>query len=279
MNPTESAAILLIIANVLISYKGFRNFAFYERHLFETDGILKDKQYSRLLTSGFLHANWMHLIFNMLALYSFGKSVGYVFGIQDFLLIYFGSLLAGNLMALYIHRNHGDYRAIGASGAVSGIIFSSIAIFPASTISFPFIPIGIPAWLFGICYMLVTIYGIRAQYGSIGHEAHLGGAIAGVLLSIGLEPLIFKENWLVILAILLPCAGFMTLLITRPEFLLVEDYFAYVARQKEADTTRRKHVNNEQELDRLLEKVHAQGMGSLNEREKKALQELSKKLS
>jgi membrane associated rhomboid family serine protease len=142
----KGLSLLLIIVNVLISYKGFRDTSFFEKFKFETDGILIGKQYYRIISSGFLHANWMHLIFNMLAFYSFSFNLGLHLGLPTILIIYFGSLLAGNLFALYIHRNHGDYTAVGASGAVSGIIFACICMFPESPIGLFFIEGGIPGW-------------------------------------------------------------------------------------------------------------------------------------
>jgi membrane associated rhomboid family serine protease len=215
----EAFTVVLIIANGIFSFRGFSNRLFLDRYLFHVGSILERRQYYRLLTAGFLHANIPHLAFNMLALYSFSQGIGRVVGIIDFVLIYFGSLVAGNLLALQIHRNNSGYRALGASGAVSGVIFSSILMYPHGSIAFIFFPIGIPSWLFGIAFILISIYGIRTGLGNLGHEAHLGGAIAGVLISIILEPgLLAARIWLV-LALTAPAACYLYLLVKRPDLV------------------------------------------------------------
>jgi membrane associated rhomboid family serine protease len=163
-----------------------------------------------------------HLFFNMFALYSFSRGIGRVFGILDFVLIYFGSLIAGNLLSLYINRKNSGYRALGASGGVSGVIFSSILMFPGGSIAFLFFPIGIPSWLFGIGFILVSIYGIKSRLGNIGHDAHLGGAIAGVVISVLLEPVLLRARPLLIAALVVPAAAYLYLLVKRPELAGLE---------------------------------------------------------
>ena len=219
----ETFTIFLIIATVIFSLKGFSNRAFFEQYLFNTGKILQGGEYIRLLTSGFLHANIGHLMFNMIALYSFSLGVGTRFGFIAYLTIYFGSLIAGNLLALYIHRKHPDYRAIGASGAVSGVIYSSIIIFPNGGISFLLFPVSIPSWLFGILFILVSVYGIRARLGHIGHEAHLGGAIAGIIISVALKPRLLNAHPLLISVLLLLTAGFLVILVKRPNILRIRE--------------------------------------------------------
>jgi membrane associated rhomboid family serine protease len=276
MNNIESISLLLILATVVISYRGFRDESFFEKYGFEVDAILIHKEYIRLLSSGFLHANWWHLIFNMAALYSFSSGTGYVLGLKNFLLLYFSCLIAGNLLALFIHRNHGDYRAIGASGAVSGVIFSSIVLFPEAEISFAFLPFHIQGWVFGIIYVLVAIYGIKTQVGNIGHEAHLGGAIAGVLISVAIEPIILEIYPGVIAAILLPFIGFMILLVKRPEIIFIENYWGYTNKPK--NDYYESSYYDEELLNQLLEKVSERGIDGLTKREKKMLEDLSKKI-
>jgi len=276
MEPIEAITLLIILVTTYFSYRGFRDPLFFEQYMFETDGILVRKKYFRLLSSAFLHGSWLHLILNMAALYSFSFSVGYVLGVRNFLLIYFGSLVAGNLLSLYFHRNHGDYSAIGASGAVSGVIFASIAIFPESRMGLLFLPFQMPAWLFGTLFILVSIYGVKSSVGNIGHDAHLGGAIAGILLCIGLEPRILEIHPWVVAAILTPFVLFMGVVLRRPEAMLVEHYVAYEQKRLSEYQAVKRQIRNEAELDRLLEKVQAQGLHSLSKREKAALDQLSK---
>ncbi len=156
--------LLIVLANLIVSYKGFQDEAFREKYLFDIDAILIHKEYVRLVSSGFLHANWLHLIFNMIALYSFSTLVEYVLGIRNYLIIYFGSLIAGNLLALFFHCNDGEYRALGASGAVNGVIFSCIAIAPDSQIRLILLPFAFPAWFIGIVSILVAMYGIKSRF-------------------------------------------------------------------------------------------------------------------
>jgi membrane associated rhomboid family serine protease len=273
----KGLSLLIIIINVLISYKGFRDASFFQKYKFEVDGILIGRQYNRILSSGFLHVGWVHLIFNMLAFYYFSFEVGQNLGLANILIIYFGSLAAGNLFALYIHRNHGDYSAVGASGAVSGIIFSSIIIFPETKIGILFIDGGIPGWAFGIIYILFSIYGIKSKKTNIGHEAHLGGAIAGILISLMLQPSLFQAHSIVIALFLFPFIIFLSLVITRPEFLLIDNYFSY--RIKRYKLEQGQNLTHEEELDALLDKINKRGIESLSKFEKKRLEELSERIN
>ena len=213
----EAFAVLLIVANVIFSMRGFRSRLFIEKYLFDAGSILGRSEYYRLVTSGFLHANVPHLAFNMFALYSFSYGVGRVVGILDFVMIYFGSLIAGNLLALQIHKRDPGYRALGASGAVSGVIFASILMYPHGKIAFLFFPVGIPSWIFGAGFIMVSIYGIRTGFGRLGHEAHLGGAIAGVLISLMIDPSMFATRWWLVLLLTVPVAVYLYLLVKRPD--------------------------------------------------------------
>jgi membrane associated rhomboid family serine protease len=213
----EAFTVVLMVANGIFSFRGFSNRLFIEKYIFHVGSILGKNEYYRLFTSGFLHANIPHLAFNMLALYSFSQGIGRVIGILDFVLIYFGSLLAGNILALQINRNNPGYRALGASGAVSGVIFASIMMYPGGSISFLFLPIAIPSWLFGIGFILVSIYGMRSGLGNLGHEAHLGGAIAGVLISLLIEPKLLLARPLLVAALIVPAAVYLILLVKRPD--------------------------------------------------------------
>ncbi|MCT4698164.1 MULTISPECIES: rhomboid family intramembrane serine protease [Tenacibaculum] len=189
--------LILIVANVLVSYKGFNDLVFFDRYKFQVQKILGGEKL-RMLTSGFLHVDWMHLGFNMYALYLFGKVVVVNFGIPYFLLIYVGSLVAGSLYSLYQHKNEFYYSAVGASGAVSGIIFSSIMLYPDMELIMLPIPIPLPGYIFGIGYLLYSIYGMKNQVGNVGHSAHLGGAIGGYVLTLLLKPSVIGNNTLMI---------------------------------------------------------------------------------
>lgn len=280
MNDIGLIGLLLIITNLLFTYKGLSDKVFFDKYKFEVDEILLNKDYIRLLSSGFLHVNWSHFIFNMYSLYSFSNMIESNLSEGGFLLIYSVSLLGGNLFSLFIHRNHGDYSAVGASGAISGIIFASIALFPSMSIGFLIIPIGIPGWLFGILYILISIYGIKSKTDNIGHEAHLGGAIVGMLTSLALRPTAFMDNYLTILAILLPTIAFIYIIVTRPHVLLVDNLF-FNTHRKLYDIDQKynfEKVTEQKEIDRILEKISKKGIDSLSKNEKKALDGYSQKL-
>jgi membrane associated rhomboid family serine protease len=270
--------ILLIVANIVFSYKGFTNDLFFDGYKFEVDRILVSKGYKRLITSGFLHVSWTHLIFNMLSLLAFSGLLESNLGEIKFLIIYFASLVGGDLLSLFIHRNHGDYTAVGASGAVCGVIFASIALFPGLGIGLFGIPLSIPSWLYGILYVLISIYGIKSNRGNIGHDAHLGGALVGMIVALLLRPSAFIPNYLTILIIALPTVAFICLIIARPHMLLV-DNFHFKKRAKVYSINRKprkKKIDRQQEIDSILDKINTHGMNSLSKSEKERLEQFSK---
>ncbi|MBK9247401.1 MAG: rhomboid family intramembrane serine protease [Ignavibacteria bacterium] len=200
--------LLLIGANLIVTVICFSNRALYENLLFSIGHIRHNREYYRFLTSGFLHADWTHLIFNMISLFSFIGICAEVFGTTSTLLIYFGSLVGGNVAAYFSNKEQDDYRAVGASGAVSGIMFSSILLFPEGKIALMLFPIPMPSWVFAIFYIGYSMYGMRASQDNIGHEAHLGGAMTGLLLTLLLLPQLLFLEPLLIAALVIPCIGF-----------------------------------------------------------------------
>ncbi|MDG1805050.1 rhomboid family intramembrane serine protease [Flavicella sp.] len=183
----------IIIINVLFSYKGIQDRLFLDRYKFQVGPILAGQKL-RLFTSGFLHIDYMHLGFNMYALYIFSDAVVDSLGVLNFLIVYVGSMFLGNLFSLAYHKNEPYYSAVGASGAVSGIVYSAVMLYPnMSLIMFP-IPIPIPGYIFGIGYLLYSIYAMKKQLGNVGHSAHLGGAIGGFGLTLLLYPQLIFEN-------------------------------------------------------------------------------------
>ena len=203
MNNINQAVLILIIANVLVSMKGFNDYSFLDKYKFQVGKVLSGEKI-RTLTSGFLHVDWLHLGFNMYALYLFGDIVAKILGIPGFLVIYFGSLLSGSLYSLKYHKNEPYYSAVGASGAVSGIVYASILLYPAMELYLFFIPIPIPGYIFGVGYLLYSIYGMKKQLGNVGHSAHLGGAIGGFAITLLLNPSLFETNKILVIALGIP---------------------------------------------------------------------------
>lgn len=191
--------LIIISLNVLCSFKGFKDRSFFETYKFNVGGIKRGEKL-RMLVSGFLHVDLQHLLFNMITLYFFADQVIYKVGSFYFFLIYFGSLIFGNLLSYYFHKNESYYSAVGASGAVTGILYAAILLFPGMELYLYFIPIPIPSYIVGVGYMLYSIYGMKSRVGNIGHDAHFGGAIGGYVLTLLIAPQVLETHlWMVIL--------------------------------------------------------------------------------
>lgn len=195
--------IVIIAVTILFSFKGFNDVAFFRKFEFHIGSIRAGEQI-RMITSGFLHGDMGHLFFNMFTLYMFAPVVINYFGSASFFLIYMASLVFGSLLTLLMHKNEYSYRAIGASGAVVGILYSAILIDPTMNLYLFFIPIPIPAYLFGIGYLLYSIYGMKAKNDNIGHTAHFGGAIGGYLITLLKEPTMVVDNTFMVLLLAIP---------------------------------------------------------------------------
>ena len=202
--------LLLIVFNVLVSYKGFSESRFFERYKFSVVALQK-KQYFRLLSSGFLHVDTAHLIFNMFALYMFGDVVIQITGVFLFMLIYILSLLAGNYFTYINHKNEPNYSAVGASGAVSGIVYSSILLFPQMQLALIFFPIPVPGYVFGILYLLYTLFGMKSRRDNIGHTAHFGGAVSGFAITLFIFPSLIYMQTNLILLLMIPLIVYLVM--------------------------------------------------------------------
>lgn len=188
---TSPVTFTLLFANVAISIWAFySNPIYFERFSEWPYQIIHQRRYYQVLTSAFLHANFMHLFFNMFALFSFGtfletvfiNSYGEIYGSLYFFIIYFVSLFTGSLLTVAFNYKNPGYVAVGASGAVSGVVFAYVILFPMNTIGVFFVPM--PAFIFAFLYIGASIYGMKSKFGNIGHEAHLGGALGGIIATV-----------------------------------------------------------------------------------------------
>lgn len=265
-------SVIIIAVTSFISYKGFKSSNFYASLEFQVEKILLYRDYKRLVTSAFIHVSWQHLLFNMLFLFFFSFQLESYFGPIKFLLLYFVSLAGGNLVALLIHRKNPSYASVGSSGAINGLIFASITVFPGLQIFF------LPGWVFGLIFILYSIYGVRSRKDNIGHESHLGGALIGMLVAIAFKPSAIAENTVPIILMFLPTIAFMIIIITRPQLLFVDNYW-YTHRYNYTvdDRYNARKRNSEQEVDRILDKINQQGINSLSRRERESLEEYSRK--
>lgn len=268
--------LLLIVINFIVSYRGFKNYSFFDRYKMEVEKVLLYKDYKRIITSCFLHAGWAHLIFNVISLWAFGGVLESFLGPLPFLLIYFTGLVGGELLSLLVHRHNGSYSSVGASGAIGGVIFASIALFPGMKIGFFLLPIGIPAWIYGFLYVLYSIYGIRTKGDNVGHEAHLGGSLAGMALALLFQPEALSYNTLTIALIAVPSLVFLIILIRSPHLLLwrgsmrkTGDYYSVDHKYNASRADRQKQI------DFILDKINQKGYNSLSQKEKEILKEYS----
>ncbi|PRZ20695.1 rhomboid family intramembrane serine protease [Flavobacterium granuli] len=194
--------IAIMIANVLISFKGFNDLSFFRKYEFHMGSVRSGEQI-RILSSGFLHADIGHLAFNMITLYFFAPVVIQLLGSLSFVIIYFGSLIFGSLLTIVFHKNDYNYRAIGASGAVTGVLYSAILLQPNMMLGLFFI-VPIPAYLFGILYLLYSIYGMKTKNDNIGHTAHFGGAAGGYLITLVTYPQLVIEHTFMVVLLTIP---------------------------------------------------------------------------
>jgi len=199
----DISLLCIIIANVLISLKGFSDQLFFEKYKFQI-GAIKRGEKVRMISSAFLHVDYLHLILNMYVLYIFAPQLINSLGVIKFLIIYFGSLLAGSLYTLSFHKDELYYSAVGASGAVAGVIYSAILLSPDMRLFMFPLPIPIPGYIFGIGYLLYSIYGMKKQLGNVGHSAHLGGAIGGFGLTLLVFPQIFQHSLTTVILLGIP---------------------------------------------------------------------------
>ncbi len=189
---TISLTVVLIAATVLVSWLAFGNPRLLDRLILWPPAIDRQHQYDRLLTHGFIHADWQHLLFNMITLYFFGGLVEQWFlartGPLGFILFYLSAVVMAILPTYGQHRHDAHYRSLGASGAVSAVLFGFILLRPWTPIYIFFIPIGIPAIVYSVMYIGYSIWMDRRGTDNVNHSAHLWGAAYGVAVMLVIDP-------------------------------------------------------------------------------------------
>ncbi len=201
----NSVIILIIGLNIYLSYKGFSDRAFFNKYKFSPYEIKRGEKV-RYVSSGFLHVDSTHLFVNMFTLFFFTDAVIFRIGEINFLIIYMISLIFGNWLTYRLNINKLNYSAVGASGAVMGIVYSAILLNPDMTLFFLVIPM--PGYLFGLGYLFYSIYSMNKLNDNIGHEAHLGGAIAGFFSTIFIAPLVVLTNLFTVFILFIPIIYF-----------------------------------------------------------------------
>ena len=195
-----SVTIFIILITVVVSVLAFSNRELFRRLVFNAYDIKHFKNTYRFLSYALIHGDWIHLLVNMMVLYSFGRIVeqyyGFYFslkGILYYLLLYIGGTALSTLPSYGKHKDDYSYTAVGASGAVSAVVFASIVFDPLNKIYIFLIPIGIPAIIFGILYLVYSWYMGKKNIDNIGHDAHFWGAIFGFVFTILLKPVLLLQ--------------------------------------------------------------------------------------
>jgi membrane associated rhomboid family serine protease len=184
-----SYTIILVLITVGISIAGFNNETVINKLILWPRVMDKPGEYYRLLTSGFIHADWNHLIFNMLTMFFIGQSIeGSMYVGEKLPILYLSGIVIASLPSFLKNRNNSYYRSLGASGGVSSILFFMIYYFPWSRINIMFIPIGIPSILFGILYLAYEAYMGKKGGGNVNHDAHFWGAVYGLFFALMIDP-------------------------------------------------------------------------------------------
>jgi membrane associated rhomboid family serine protease len=189
---TSPITLALVVVTVLVSWQAWQRPRLLERLILWPPAIQRRREYDRLLGYGFIHADGMHLAFNMITLYAFGRVMesylGTRIGPVGYLLFYLSAVVVSILPTYLRHQRDPQYRSLGASGAVSAVLFASILLDPWSGIYLFFIPIPIPGFIYGALYLWYTIWMDRRGGDNINHSAHLWGAVYGMLFVLLQEP-------------------------------------------------------------------------------------------
>lgn len=302
--------ITLLFANIVFSLVGFSQPGLFERFKFNVGAILGKHEYHRMVTSAFLHVGVGHLFINMLSLYFMGHVLEQLYiirfgniGMVAYLAIYFGSMLGGDILALLMKRNNPQYSAVGASGAVMGVTFALLVLAPYENI-YLYFAIPIPFWLFGVLYMAYSVFGVRTGHSNLGHEAHIGGALVGLLIGGIFFPQHLIHHWVLVIGITVPTIILLYLLYHNPDLPLnpmkvfgnlnwgfnKQPQNPFTSSNNRSSTPEKDRVKQDgleinmraqlqQEMDQLLDKVSRHGESSLSMVEKRRLAELSAYLS
>ena len=198
---------IVVVSTIAVSYFAWQRPELLEKLLLDVRAMLGSGQGYRAVTSGWVHADWAHLAFNMFSLWSFGSILEQVYGPAAMLGPHLAGIIGGSVLATVLHKNE-NYRALGASGGVCGVIFASVILLPGGSVYLFFVPIPIPAEIYAFAFLILTWLGMRRGTGRIGHDAHFGGAIIGILTA----TLLFPEQAFAELPMLLAILGLSAVL-------------------------------------------------------------------
>jgi membrane associated rhomboid family serine protease len=199
MRDYPTMSLLILVSTVIVSLAGLYVWpAIIERSMLRPYLLRRNGEYERLITSGFVHADLWHLIFNMLTFYFFAFALENRIGSLKLLTLYLLGLVLSDLGTYFKHRDNPEYASLGASGAISAVLFASIVYFPGQSLYILPFPFPIPAPLFAVAYLAYTYFSARHPTGRINHDAHLGGALTGLAFVAITSPAAYGDLWRVI---------------------------------------------------------------------------------
>jgi membrane associated rhomboid family serine protease len=193
------AALIILVITLIVSVIGLSSPSFVARSVLLPYRVAHGSGYAGLITSGFVHADVSHMLFNLITYYFFAFKLESVMGSMMFVLLYFSAMLVGGLGTVFKHRNNPEYASLGASGAVLGVLFASLLYFPRQSVSFLILPIPIPAPLFAVGYLAYSWYSSRTPRGNVNHDAHIFGALTGFVFVLVTDPTAFTaavRSWI-----------------------------------------------------------------------------------
>lgn len=186
-------ASIIFVFTIITSLYAFYDHSIYGKFMLHPYSVSKGQNVYTLITSGLVHGDWMHLFFNMFTFYAFAFTLERLMGSWQFGLLYFLGLVLSDLPTVFKHKDNFNFNSLGASGAISAVLFSYILFNPMSKIYIMFIPIGIPAVVFGVLYLIYCAYASRNSRDHINHDAHFFGALTGLIFTIIFVPGILQN--------------------------------------------------------------------------------------
>ena len=261
--------------------------SFLARYGLAVDGILEKNQYYRLWSALGIHHHWVHLLLNMLMLLGLEHAVNRPLDTPNFLFVFLASAVGGNVLALYVSRDDqsGQSHAIGVAGGISGVLMVSLTLSPSLTLSVPSLAILLPLWPLAVAFLAVSLFAVKPDHGTTNHDAHLGGAIVGLLLSPVVAPDPLQNTLWPALVFLLPTVVLFYILVKAPEISPVSastsvDHSVVVQKWvSEAGISPDEcdFVTLEDEMNSLLDRITQNGYHSLSDHEQERLHVIATK--
>lgn len=268
----DTLTLLLCITIGFTTWQGLNRPGVMERYIFSTEILRLRREWIRLISPAFLHGSWGHFAGNAITLFFFGRNLENALGPGVMLGTFFIAVAGGHGLCLLLHK-HSDYRALGASGGALGILFSTILLFPGMTLMIFPLPVPIPAWLYALGFLFYTLSSLRGGSG-ISHEAHLGGMLTGVLVTLLQRPALFGQQPILITLILSASGIGIWYFHVNPG--RVPGFFKLHLQDQKSRWQSHRSRNQEETVDALLDKVSREGIQSLTAKERDLLQQASK---